>query len=50
MREYYSSADDIFNADETRIFYRMIPDKTHRMKAATNPNGKWFKERIKVMA
>ncbi|XP_050335026.1 tigger transposable element-derived protein 4-like [Bactrocera neohumeralis] len=43
------SMDNIFNADETGIFYKMLPDKTHKMKGETCSGGKMSKERITAM-
>lgn len=43
------SMDNIFNADETGIFYRMMPDKTHRIKGETCSGGKMSKDRITAM-
>lgn len=41
--------DNIFNADETGIFYKMLPDKTHKLKGETCSGGKMSKERITAM-
>lgn len=41
--------DNIFNADETGIFFRMMPDKTHKLKGETCSGGKLSKERITAM-
>lgn len=37
---------DIFNADETGIFYKMLPDKTHKLKRKTWSGGNLSKERF----
>lgn len=41
--------DDIFNADETGLFYKLTPDKTLRFKGETCSGGKMSKERITVL-
>lgn len=41
--------DDIFNADETGIFYRMAPDKTLKFKGEKCVGGKQSKERLSVL-
>ncbi len=43
------SPDDIFNADETGMFYRMMPDKTLEFKSVDCNGGKQSKERLTVM-
>jgi hypothetical protein len=40
---------DVFNADETGIFYRLLPDKTMCFKGDTCHGGKQSKERITAM-
>lgn len=40
---------DIFNADETGVFYRLLPDKTLCFKNDTCHGGKQSKERITAM-
>lgn len=47
-RKGYSD-DDIFNADETGIFYKMTYDKTMRFKGEKCSGGKMSKDRITVM-
>ncbi|KAK9738597.1 DDE superfamily endonuclease [Popillia japonica] len=41
--------DDIFNADETGLFYKLNPDKTLRFMGETCSSGKMSKERITVL-
>lgn len=43
------SPDNIFNADETGIFYKLTPDKTHKFRGEKCFGGKLSKERITVM-
>ncbi|XP_062594546.1 tigger transposable element-derived protein 6-like [Saccostrea cucullata] len=43
------SPDDIYNADETGIFFRMLPDKTIEFKDVDSHGGKKNKERLTVM-
>ncbi|KAE9540952.1 hypothetical protein AGLY_004197 [Aphis glycines] len=45
LNEKYT-LDNIFNADETGIFYKMIPDKTLKFKGEKCVGGKLSKERI----
>ena len=40
--------EDIFNMDETGLFYRMEPDKTLHFKGQTCSGGKQSKERITI--
>ena len=42
-------AKDIFNADETGLFYRLTPDKTLSFKGEQCHGGKQSKERMTVM-
>lgn len=46
-REY--SADDIYNADETGIYYRAIPDSTHVFKNEIASGSKKCKDRITAL-
>ena len=46
-REYLDV--DIFNADETGLFWRMLPDTTHVLKGQTCAGGKRAKNRITVL-
>lgn len=39
---------DIFNADETALFYKLLPNKTLKLKGETCSGGKLSKERITV--
>lgn len=41
--------DNIYNADETGIFYKMLPDKTMEFKDVNCHVGKKNKERITAM-
>lgn len=43
------SASDIFNADETGLFYKLTPDKTLRFKHEKCVGGKLSKERLSVL-
>uniref|UniRef100_A0A914UKF2 HTH CENPB-type domain-containing protein n=1 Tax=Plectus sambesii TaxID=2011161 RepID=A0A914UKF2_9BILA len=43
------SPDDIFNADETRLFWQLLPNKTLAFKGERCTNGKKSKERITVL-
>ena len=40
---------DVFNADETGIFWRLLPDKTLAFKGETCSGGKRSKERVTAM-
>ncbi|UYV67858.1 TIGD4 [Cordylochernes scorpioides] len=40
---------DIFNADETGLFWRLLPDKTLHFKGETFTGGKASKERITIL-
>lgn len=42
-------SNDIFNADETGLFYRLPPDKTLKFKGEKCIGGKMSKERITVL-
>ncbi|XP_048759404.1 tigger transposable element-derived protein 6-like [Ostrea edulis] len=46
-REY--SADDIYNADETGIYYRAIPDSTHVFKNEIASGSKKCKDRVTAL-
>lgn len=48
LRGQYTD-EQIFNADETGLFYRLTPDKTLKFKGETCADGKLSKERITVM-
>lgn len=43
------SAEDIFNADETGLFYKMTPNRTLKFKSEKCIGGKLAKERITVL-
>ena len=47
LDEYH--ADDIFNADETGLFFRLLPDKTLEFKGVDCTGGKKSKERLTVL-
>jgi hypothetical protein len=47
LREYQPV--DIFNADETGLFWKCLPDKTLHMKGEQCSGGKKSKERITVL-
>ena len=47
LSSYYPR--DVFNADETGIFYRLLPDKTYCFKGDSCHGGKQSKERITAM-
>jgi hypothetical protein len=47
VREGYSDSD-IFNADETGIFFRLTPDKTLKFKAEKCAGEKLSKDQITV--
>jgi hypothetical protein len=42
------SVSDIFNADETGIFFRLTPDRTLKFKAEKRAGGKLSKDEIAV--
>lgn len=46
MKEY--SPKDIFNGDETGLFYRMLPTKSFVAKGETCVGGKMSKERLTI--
>jgi hypothetical protein len=43
-------ACDIFNADEARLFYKLMPNKTLQLKGEKCHGGKKSKERLTVLA
>ena len=43
------SPDDVYNGDETGLFYKCLPDKTFLMKGETCNGGKQSKERLTVL-
>ncbi|XP_069134649.1 tigger transposable element-derived protein 6-like [Argopecten irradians] len=47
LKDY--DADSIYNADETGIFYRLLPDKTLEYKSVSCHGGKQSKERLTAM-
>ncbi|XP_056643855.1 jerky protein homolog [Diorhabda sublineata] len=48
IREGYSDSD-VFNADETGLFYKLTPDRTLHFKGEKCSNGKLSKESITVL-
>lgn len=42
--------EDIFNADETTLYYRLLPDKTLTFKDDNCAGGKLSKERVYMIA
>lgn len=48
IRKDYND-NDIFNADETGLFYKMTPNKTHKFKKEKCVGGKQAKDRITVL-
>ena len=42
-------ANDVFNADETGLYWRLLPDKTHAVAGDTCSGGKKSKERVTVL-
>ncbi|CAB3246373.1 unnamed protein product [Arctia plantaginis] len=48
LRRQFSD-DEIFNADETGLFYKLMPDKTLKFKGENCSGGKLSKDRITVM-
>ncbi len=47
LEEY--DEDDIFNLDESGLFYKLIPNKTLAFKGENCHNGKQSKERLSVL-
>ncbi|XP_050329997.1 tigger transposable element-derived protein 4-like [Bactrocera neohumeralis] len=47
QRQFFD--DEIFNADETGFFYKLMPDKTLKFKGENCSGGKLSKDRITVM-
>lgn len=43
------SAHDVYNADETGLFYRALPNKTLALKSEKCTGGKMSKERLTIM-
>ncbi|XP_060868646.1 tigger transposable element-derived protein 4-like [Metopolophium dirhodum] len=48
LREGYTD-DQIYNADETGLFYRMLPNRTLKFKGEKCSGGKMSKERLTVL-
>ena len=48
MKNY--KACDIFNAEETGLFYKLMPNKTLQLKGEKCHGGKKSKERLTVLA
>lgn len=47
LRDY--DANDIYNADDTGIFYKCLPDKTHALKGEICSGGKKAKDRLTAL-
>ncbi|XP_039755819.1 tigger transposable element-derived protein 4-like [Pararge aegeria] len=47
--DFKASEEDIFNADETGLFFKLTPDKTLKFKGEKCVGGKLSKERITVL-
>ena len=47
LRRYDPS--DVFNADETGLYWRLLPDKTHAIAGEVCTGGKKSKERVTVL-
>jgi hypothetical protein len=47
LRRYDPS--DVFNADETGLYWRLLPDKTHALSGDACTGGKKSKERVTVL-
>jgi len=45
----YSNETDMFNYDETGLFYHAMPDKTLAQKGDAVKGGKLVKERLTVL-
>ena len=43
------SAENVFNADETGLYWRLLYDKTHAVKGETHSGGKKSKERVTLL-
>ena len=48
LRKGYDDAE-IYNCDETGLFFKMLPDKTFKFKGETCSGGKMSKERLTVL-
>lgn len=48
IREGYAD-DEIYNADETGVFYKLLPDKTLKFKGEKCTGGKLAKDRLTVL-
>ena len=47
LKQY--KADDIFNADETGLYWSLLPDKTHAVAGETCTGGKKSKDRVTLL-
>jgi hypothetical protein len=47
LRDY--NPRDIFNADETGLFFRALPNKTYSLKGEKCSGGKLAKERLSIL-
>ena len=43
------SESDIFNADETGLYYRLLPDRSHVLKGENLAGGKKSKGRVTIL-
>ena len=43
-------AEDVFNADDTGLYWSLLPDKTHSVAGETCSGGKKSKERVTILA
>jgi len=48
LREGYDDAE-IYNCDETGLFFKMLPNKTFKFKGETYSGGEMFKDRLTVL-
>ena len=42
-------AEDVFNADDTGLYWSLLPDKTHSVAGETCSGGKKSKERVTIL-
>jgi len=47
LKDYHS--DEIFNADETALYYKAVPDRTYQYKNKQSNDIKVFKERLSIL-
>ena len=48
LLERYSE-DDIYNVDETGLFFKLLPDRTYTLKGESCHGGKLSKERVTLL-